>query len=144
MTEVKCSAVRGQCTKPAGPKPRLAAAWATAAHRARRGKEINSWRSRVSHLGKTHANPSTPGNNDPSAPRPASTPVQKTFMRSSPFFDPSSLLVGTTIFLAIDPLNLSEREKMFTTDNIAETAEWWATHNKTVPAWAVRAATQNL
>jgi len=72
-------ALQGQYTKPAGPKPRLAAAWATAAHRARRGKEINSWRSRVSHLGKTHTNPSTPGNNEP--PLPAS--LQHLFKRPS-------------------------------------------------------------
>ena len=137
---MQCSAgaVHKACWTKAAPGSRLG----HSSSQGQAGEEINSWRSRVSHLGKTHANPSTPGNNDPSAPSPASTPVQKTFMRSSPFFDPSSLLVGTTIFLAIDPINLSEREKMFTTDNIAETAEWWATHNKTVPA--VRAATQNL
>ena len=103
-------------------------------------------------LGDNTGEPSTLGNAGPSTSSPASTPIQAALMRNSqspaspapPGFEPSSLLVGTTVlnpWLAqnmppslaapafnkwLKDLNLPESKKKVLTDNIAKTEEWWA------------------
>jgi len=101
-------------------------------------------------LGDDSATPPAPGPTGPSASSPPATPIQAAFMRNSnsppalPNFDPSSLLVGTTVLnpwlsqhmpptLAgrafskwLKDLPLSEPKKKVLMDNIAKTEEWWA------------------
>ena len=103
-------------------------------------------------LGADSATPPAPGPTGPSASSPPATPIQAAFMRNSnspappapPNFDPSSLLVGTTVLnpwlsqhmpptLAgrafskwLKDLPLSEPKKKVLMDNIAKTEEWWA------------------
>ena len=103
-------------------------------------------------LGETPGEPSTPGTTGPSASSPAAAPIHAALLRSSqhpappapPGFDPSSLLVATTVVnpwiaqnmpptLAVRAFNkwlkdlsLSDAKRKVLNDNIAKMEEWWA------------------